>query len=412
MQASTLTDAGGMIMTDKLTTITRRGVLAGAAGLTAGGVVGPATAAARGRTHHHEPTALWKGAWGRGIVYGGSISTWMYADDPDYAALFGREVAMLWPEDDFLWYHLRPSPTSGLDFTYPDMIVEFAEANRQLIIGAPGLVWDEGFGDGWTDDDLWGMSASDARHVLYSTVRAMVRRYRGRVSAWIVCNEVTDPEGNHGLRTDVPWYNTIGAGYVAEAFHQAHEQDPRALLLLNEFGLDTVNQYGDQPVPRQRALLEVIDRLLADRVPVHALGIEAHLLATDFARRFHHQEFRRFLREVADRGLKILITEMDVIDDGLPQSIGPRDRGVADVYRRYLDTVLEEKAVISVTQYGLSDRWTEENDDNPRADGADRRPTPYDDDLKPKPAYYAIRKALDQAARRRPEWVPPKVCRH
>ncbi|WP_195909060.1 endo-1,4-beta-xylanase [Microlunatus sp. Gsoil 973] len=407
-------------MTDKLSTVTRRGVLVGAAGLAAGTIVGPATAAAHHqkpvhrrdpdhhRKHHHGTSPLWEVAWKNGIVYAGSISTWMYADDPDYAALFRREVAMLWPEDDFLWYHLRPSPTSGLDFTYPDMIVEFAEANRQLIIGAPGLVWDEGFGDGWTDDDLWGMSASDAETVLYSTVEAMVHRYRGRVAAWIVCNEVTDPEGDHGLRTDVPWYNTIGPSYVAEAFHRAHQQDPHAMLLINEFGLDTVNQYGDEPVPRQRALLEVIDTLLADRVPLHGLGIEAHLLATDFADRFHRKEFRRFLREVADRGLKILITEMDVLDDGLPAAIGPRDRGVADVYQRFLDTVLEEKAVISVTQYGLSDRWTEENDDNPRDDGVLRRPCPYDDDLQPKPAYTAIRNALARAPHRRPEWAPPR----
>jgi endo-1,4-beta-xylanase len=239
------------------------------------------------------------------------------------------------------------------------MIVGFAERNRQLVIGAPGLVWDQGFGPGWTRQELWGMSKKQASGVLFPTVRAMVRRYRGRVVAWIVCNEVTDPAGRHGLRTDVPWYHTIGPGYVAEAFHVAHEQDPHALLLLNEFGFETIDQYGDKPVPRQKATLQVLDRLLADKVPVHGLGIEAHLLATDFASRFHWREFRRFLREVADRGLKILITEMDVIDDGLPAAIRPRDRGVAEVYSRYLDTVLEEKDVISVIQYGLSDRWTE-----------------------------------------------------
>jgi endo-1,4-beta-xylanase len=390
--------------------ITRRGVLAGAAGVTAAAALAPAAAQAQS-THDHRSGPLWQDAWRQGIVYGGSISTWMYSDDDAYADLFRREVAMLWPEDDFLWYHLRPSPTSGLDFTYPDMIVEFAEANHQLIIGAPGLVWDEGFGDGWTDDDLWGMTRTQASSVLYSTVRAMVGRYRGRVASWIVCNEVTDPEGDHGLRTDVPWYNTIGPDYVAEAFRQAHHQDPHALLLLNEFGLDTVNQYGDEPVPRQQALLEVIDSLQQHDVPLHGIGIEAHLLATDFADRFHHKEFRRFLHEIADHGLKIVISEMDVLDDGLPAAVGPRDRGVAEVYSRYLDTVLEEEAVISVIQYGLSDRWTEENDDNPRSDGVSRRPCPFDDDLQPKPAYYAIRRALEDARRRRPEWIPPKAAR-
>jgi endo-1,4-beta-xylanase len=348
----------------------------------------------------------------RGIVYGGSISTWMYQDDSAYAHLFGREVSMLWPEDDFLWYHLRPSPTSGLDFTYPDMIVEFAERHQQLVIGAPGLVWDAGFGDGWTDDDLWGMSEKRASHVLFSTVRAMVRRYRGRVVAWIVCNEVTDPAGKHGLRTDVPWYNTIGPHYVAEAFHQAHEQDPDAFLLLNEFGFDTINQFGDRPVPRQRATLQVLDHLLANDVPVHGLGIQAHLLATDFAERFHRREFQQFLREIAHRGLKILITEMDVLDDGLPPNIRRRDRGVAEVYMRFLDTVLEEEAVISVIQYGLSDRWTEENDDNPRPDGISRRPCPFDDNLRPKPAFWAIDEALKHAPHRHPYWVPPKARHH
>jgi endo-1,4-beta-xylanase len=394
---------------------TRRRLLEGAAGVAAAGLLSGTGPALAGALEKHRRTPLWEVAQRRGIVYGGSISTWMYQGnpgDPAYAHLFRREVAMLWPEDDFLWYRLRPSPTSGLDFTYPDMIVEFAERNRQLVIGAPGLVWDEGFGPGWTDNDLWGMSKERASHVLFSTVRAMVRRYRGRVQSWIVCNEVTDPSGKHGLRTDVPWYNTIGPGYVAESFHQAHEQDPHALLILNEFGFDTENQYGDQPVPRQKATLEVLDNLLKHDVPVHALGIQAHLIATDYKHRFHRREFRRFLHEVASRGLKILITEMDVLDDGLPPNIKIRDRGVADVYKRFLDTALEEEAVISVIQYGLSDRWTEENDDNPRPDGVSRRPCPFDTNLKPKPAFYAIDEALENAPKRHPYWVPPKARHH
>lgn len=124
------------------------------------------------------------------------------------------------------------------------------------------LVWDEGFGDGWTDDDLWGLSQQDARDLLYGN------QYRGRVDAWNVANEVTDPEGEHGFRTDVRWWQTIGPTYVAESFHIAHDADSSALLVLNEFGFETVNQYGDQPEPRRRATLQVIDKLLGDGVPV------------------------------------------------------------------------------------------------------------------------------------------------
>lgn len=397
-------------MESERASITRRGLLAGAAAVGAGGVLaGAAPGLAAAAQQDSRLVPLWKPAWKQGIVYGGTISTWMYQPDPGYGRLFGRQVAMLWPEDDFLWYRLRPSPTSGLKWKYPDMIVDFAERNRMHVLGAPGLVWDQGFGPGWTHHDLWGMSKKQASDVLFSTVRAIVRRYRGKVVAWIVCNEVTDPDGKHGLRTDVPWYHTIGPGYVAEAFHQAHEEDPDALLLLNEFGFQTVDQYGDKPVPRQKAMLEVIDKLLAEKVPLHGLGMESHLLATDFAERFNRREFRSFLREVADRGLKILVTEMDVLDNGLPPAIAPRDLGVAEVYARYLDCVLEEKDVICVIQYGLSDKWTEENQDNPRKDGLNRRPCPFDWHMRPTPAFYALEDAMGNAPRRHPYWIPPKV---
>src|ERR671937_402882 len=109
---------------------------------------GASPALARLSRSGHFRVPLWRVAWRRGIVYGASISTWMYQDDAAYAHLFRREAAILWPEDDMLWYHVRPTPKAPIDFTYPDMIVEFAERNRQLVIGGPGLVWDEGLGPG------------------------------------------------------------------------------------------------------------------------------------------------------------------------------------------------------------------------------------------------------------------------
>ncbi len=119
---------------------------------------------------------------------------------------------------------------------------------------------------------------------------------------------------------------------------------------------------------------------------------------------FDPSQYRRFLTKVADRGLAILITEMDVLDDGLPAAIGPRDRGVADVYASYLDTALSVPAVKSLITFGLSDRYTWLQEDYPREDGAERRPLPYDSDLAAKPAYHALRRELADARRRRALW--------
>jgi endo-1,4-beta-xylanase len=237
--------------------LSRRSLLLGAAGLAAAGVTGAALPAAGGSAASGGRTPLYRQAARRGIAYGSSTATWQL-EDQEYAQLFAREAGILFTEDDLLWYRLKPTPDSPLDFSFGDQIIAFAERHGMLVFGAH-LVWDEGFGEGWTEDDLWGLERAEARQLLFGTVRAVVRHYRGRVDAWSVANEVTDPEGVRGLRTDVPWYETIGPSYVAEAFHIAHRQDPDALLVLNEFGFETVNEFGDQPGPRRRATLQVID---------------------------------------------------------------------------------------------------------------------------------------------------------
>jgi endo-1,4-beta-xylanase len=84
-------------------------------------------------------------------VFGSSIATWQL--DPEYRQLHARECGLLWPEDDLLWYHLKPTPDSPLDFSSGDRIFRVARRHQQLRIGA-FLVWDEGFGDGWSEDDL------------------------------------------------------------------------------------------------------------------------------------------------------------------------------------------------------------------------------------------------------------------
>jgi endo-1,4-beta-xylanase len=410
-------------------TMTRRSLLRGALGLGAASLVGctngierSGPSATRSLTPKptpkptpppspvdcETPTAgdgsrpLWSTAMEGGLVYGSSTATWQISD-AEYRRLFAREAAILFTEDDLLWYRLRPTPDADLDFRFGDRIIGFAEDNGMLTLGAH-LVWDEGFGEGWTEDDLWGLDEQAARDLLFGTLQAVVQRYRGRVAAWIVANEVFDA---FGMRAEVPWYGTIGPTYVAEAFHLAHEADPDALLILNDFGFETDDEFS--PAADKRAVaLQVLDELLGDDVPVHALGVQAHLTSGGFAERFDPEAYRRFLAEVAERDLKILITEMDVLDDGSPPQVQGRDREVAETYRRYLDVALDEPAVVSLVTFGLSDRYTWLQEDYPREDGAPRRPLPFDEELTPKPSFTALASSLQQLPLRDAAWVPPR----
>jgi endo-1,4-beta-xylanase len=348
---------------------------------------------------------LWQTAWQHGIVFGTSAATWQL-EDPDYAQLVEHEAAILFTEDDLLWWRLRPTPDSALDFQYADQFMAFAEQNRQLVLGAH-LVWDEGFGEEWTEDDLWGMDEETARRLLFETVEQVVARYRGRVAGWIVVNEAIDAHEQDGMRRDYPWYETIGPSYAEESFQIAHDADPDATLLLNEFGFETDDEFDSAADKRAKALL-VLDQLLDADAPVHALGVQAHLEADGFAEKFDAAGYQQFLSEVADRGLKILITELDVLDDGLPADSAERDAAIADAYRLYLDTALAEPAVAAVITFGLSDRYTWLQEDYPREDEEPRRPLPFDDELQPKPAYEALQSALEQAADRDPLWQIPR----
>jgi hypothetical protein len=166
-----------------------------------------------------------------------------------------------------------------------------------LVLGAH-LVWDQRFGEGWTDDDLWGLGERAARDLLFGTVRAEAERYRCRIAAWIVANEVLD---EFGPRTDVPWQATIGPSDVPEAFHLVHEADPEATLLLNDFGYETDDEFTSAAGKRE-ATLAYLDELLGQGVPVHALGIQAHLQASRFLDAFHAGSYRAFLSDVAGPG--------------------------------------------------------------------------------------------------------------
>ena len=120
----------------------------------------------------------------------------------------------------------------------------------------------------------------------------------------------------------------------------------------------------------------------------------------EFAR-FNEKRYRDFLGEISARGLKIVISELDVLDIGAPSNIIRRDQVVADVYRCFLSAALDEPAVKAVVTWGLSNRYTWLNAKNDlafaRPDGLPTRPLLFDDAFQPTAAFDAVVKALKAA---------------
>ena len=112
------------------------------------------------------------------------------------------------------------------------------------------------------------------------------------------------------------------------------------------------------------------------------------------------QSYEAFLADLARRGMKIFITELDIQDVALPADPGARDKAVADLYGKFLSASLRQPAVKGIVTWGLADCFTWIAGYRPRKDGLPVRPLPFDANCQPKAAYYAVAETLQAAPTR------------
>ena len=178
----------------------------------------------------------------------------------------------------------------------------------------------------------------------------------------------------------------------------AREADPAARLVLNDYDVE----YDTPDMDRKRlAVLKVCERMKKAGVPLDALGVEAHLSVG--RHEFSAKKLRDFLREAAQLGLEIQITELDCTDELAPADPDARDLAIAEEYRRFLEVALDEPAVKMLVTWGLSDRysWIVRHEDNEEKQRKDlERPLPFDRDLKPKLAWTALAQCIAAAPKR------------
>jgi endo-1,4-beta-xylanase len=159
--------------------------------------------------------------------------------------------------------------------------------------------------------------ADALREILRRHVVDLVDRYRGRVHTWDATNETLQPLGQ--------WFaQRLGPDVVDDVFRWAHETDPDAQLVFNEWIVEVFTGF---PAP---TAADVRDRVLALRaagVPVHAVGQQAHFVPAaafaggqvDLTERTHLDAYAQVLDTLAEAGLPIHITETNVIAPDDPE---------------------------------------------------------------------------------------------
>ncbi|MGJ5674895.1 MAG: endo-1,4-beta-xylanase [Nostochopsis sp.] len=326
----------------------------------------------------------------KGLIYGAACESYELSENKEFATYFAQECAILVPENELKWAALRPTPDK-FDFDKSDQLLKYAQTHKMLFRGHT-FVWHGSFPK-WFQEKV---NSKNAEKFLTEHIATVASHYAGRIHSWDVVNEAI--ETKHG-RTDglrnTPWLKFLGSQYIELAFRVAAEADPKALLVYNDYNLEY--DYSDSNA-KKLAVLKLLERLKSKGTPVHALGIQSHLIASQ--PHFNTKKLRIFLSDVASLGLKILITELDVRDYKLPADITQRDRMVAAACEEYLSVVLDEKAVIAVLSWGLSDRYTWLKNFAPRPDKLPVRPLPLDSNFQRKLTWNAIARAFDNAPKR------------
>jgi endo-1,4-beta-xylanase len=266
--------------------------------------------------------------------------------DVEFNSLTAENVMKMGPlhpkENEYYW-------------TDADKIVNFAVSKGYKMRGHT-LCWHR-------QTPSWIFKAADGSEVskelllkrLENHIKEVVTRYKGKVYAWDVVNEVIDDNISKVYR-ESPWYLICGEEYIEKAFIWAHEADPDALLFYNDYSTEN-------PVKRDK-IFNMLKGLKEKGVPVHGIGLQGHWSIGWPS----EKELRDAIEKYRTLGFEIQVTELDISVYNSSEDFSVRVAGddafttereekQIEKYRMIFDVFRDYKGVItSVTFWNVSDR--------------------------------------------------------
>jgi endo-1,4-beta-xylanase len=319
-----------------------------------------------------------------------------------YSSTLAREFNMAEPEDALKWEVVHPERQS-FDFSQTDRIVDFATRHGMKVRGHT-LVWHRQ-NPKWLTEGKY--SSSELAEVLEQHIKTVVGHYQGKIFAWDVVNEAFDELRPGALRSTI-WRDQPGIAiatrdavrsklenrleapgaqqsysYIERCFRWAHEADPEALLFYNEAEAETVNSKSD-------AIYAMVRDFRQRGVPIDGVGLQMHIanLHADVA------SISANINRFTALGVQVHITELDFALPVDPNGIArPEDLQLqADIYRQIAGACVSHPGCTAIQTWGFTDKYSWIGSHSKQTQGA---ALPFDRDYRAKPAYEALRKALE-----------------
>ena len=313
--------------------------------------------------------------------------------DAAQSALVKKEFSSMTAEND-----MKPGmvhPKEGVwNWRAADSIANFARQNGIKLRGHC-LCWHSQFAD-WMFTDKKGREVK--KEVFYQRLRehihTVVNRYKDVVYAWDVVNEaISDnarPQFVDGKMVpgnpyrESRHYKLCGDEFIAKAFEFAHEADPNALLFYND--------YNECDPGKRDRIYNMVKKMQDAGVPIHGIGMQGHYNVYGPS----EEDIDAAITKYSQIVKHIHVTELDIrmntemggqlrFSRGEAKPVAPyMNTLLTDQYSRIFKIFRKHKDVIDcVTFWNLGDRdsWL----------GVNNHPLPFDENYKPKQAYYAIR---------------------
>ena len=314
---------------------------------------------------------------------------------PKYREIIANEFNLVVVESGLNWGYWewqRGRPIYNLI----DPQVQFAQEDKMKIRGAH-LIVGRHTGGGLPD---WIVNGNFSRDELINLIRSRINqlltRYKGKIAQWSVVGEPHIfpywPYAHDDLFDEI-----IGPEYVDIAFQAARESDPSAILILNQD-----NNYSSSytspgsPGMNTKVNKEIVQRL-ASKGLIDGVGVEMHINPT---KPLDKQDVIATLKSY---GVPVYVTEFDVRLSNVTGTQEERFAKQAQIYKDMLEAAIESGVCKSSSVYDIGDKysWYETFKQlqyySPIADA-----TPFDDDLQPKPAYFALLQVLQKFAAQSP----------
>ena len=343
------------------------------------------------------------------ILAGGIDSDSLFRQDKEELALLIGEFNCLTAENSMKMQYLQPKE-GVFNFKASDALLHIADKAGMEVVGH-ALVWHHQIPN-WIFKDKKGNLVS--REVLIQRMKdhifKVVSRYKGKIKYWDVVNEAVDLRYENGQQVafyrESQWYKIIGEEYIELAYRFAHEADPDALLLYNDYSMTDL--------VKTQFVADMVSDLKDKGIPIHGVGMQGH---------WHLEwpttsDLKGALDILSGVGVQVSISELDVrllphpkdtemgadirLNVQRRKELDPYTNGIpkkmlkqqAVKYASLFEVFLEYSDVIErVSFWGVVDHYSWLRDWPVK--GRTVYPALFDRDYSPKPAYFAIRKLIE-----------------